>query len=120
MRKALDSDPSLWWQFPEILAWVSICYGQPTRLLYGNSSISSEQGVHQGDPLAALVFPLALQPIIDIIEERVPGLKVDAWYLDDGTLVGTLDHLQEVVDILLAEGPAEGLDPVHRRHGRCW
>ena len=56
-----------------------------------------------------MVFSLVLQPIIEIIEERVPDLKVDAWYLDDGTLVGTLDQLKEVVDILLEEGPARGL-----------
>ena len=65
--------------------------------------------MQQGDPLASLVFSLVLQPIIDTLEERVPGLKVNAWYLDDGTLVGTLDQLQEVVDILMEKGPRRGL-----------
>ena len=39
-----------------------------------------------------------------IIEEEVPDLEVDAWFLDDGEQVGTLDQLQRVVDILLREG----------------
>ena len=44
-----------------------------------------------------------------IIEEEVPDLEVDAWFLDDGEQVGTLDQLQRVVDILLREGPPRGL-----------
>ena len=87
MRKALEADPSLWClrvdlinafnladreaalaevatAFPEILAWVSTCYGQASNLLFGETSISSERGFHQGDPLAALLFALVLHVIV--------------------------------------------------------
>ena len=95
--------------FPEILAWVTTCYGQPSHLLFGTILILSERGFHQGDPLASLLFSLVLHPVVQIIQERVPGLAVNAWFLDDGNEVGTLPELQEVVNILLEEGPARGL-----------
>ena len=65
--------------------------------------------IHQGDPLASLLFSVNLQPIIETITTEVPGLKVNAWYLDDGTLAGTMADLQKAVDIILREGPARGL-----------
>ena len=84
-------------------------YRNPSNLQYGDSTIPSERGFHQGDPMAGLLFALNLQPVIEIIEEEVPDLEVDAWFLNDGEQVGTLDHLQRVVDILLREGPPLGL-----------
>ena len=132
VKQILDADPSLWTlqadfinafnlvdreavmgevldKFPEILAWVTTCYGQHSHLLFGSFSISSQCGVHQGDPLAALLFSLVLQKLVNIIEERVPGLACNAWFLDDGTLVGKLEDLKKVVDILVQEGPSRGL-----------
>ena len=43
------------------------------------------------------------------IAEEVPGLRLNAWFLDDGTLVGTREELELVVDILERDGPARGL-----------
>ena len=50
-----------------------------------------------------------LQPVVKIIEEEVPNLDINAWFLDDGAQVGTREELQEVVFILEREGPARGL-----------
>ena len=44
-----------------------------------------------------------------MIQERVPGLPVNSWFLDDGTQVERHEDLQAVVDILVEEGPAKGL-----------
>ena len=93
--------------FPEALAWVSSCYGQPSLLLFGQFSILSETGLHQGDPLAPLIFALVLQPIVEMIQQLSPDLN--AWFLDDGTLVADEEVLQESVDTILREGPAKGL-----------
>ena len=84
--------------FPEILKWVLTCYGQQARLLFGNIVILSLAGFHQGDPLASLLFALALHPIVKIISERVPNLRVHTWYLDEGIMVGSTDLLRQVVD----------------------
>ena len=131
-RKVLEVDPSLWClqidfinafnlvnreaafkevleSFPEILAWVSTCYSQDSHLLFGSTTLLSQCGFHQGDPLAALLFSLVLQAIINLIQERVPSLKVNAWFLDDGTLVGTIEELKAVVDLVREEGPQRGL-----------
>ena len=96
-------------KFPEILSWVTTCYGQASHLLFGSELLSSERGFHQGDPLASLLFCLVLQPLLKLIKERLPDLALNAWYLDDGTLVGTAEQLREVVDLLQAEGPKNGL-----------
>ena len=50
-----------------------------------------------------------LHPIVLQIEDQVPSLDLNVWYLDDGTLVGIVPELQQVVDIILREGPACGL-----------
>ena len=85
--------------FPEILEWVKTCYVSSSRLLFGSTTILSEAGSHQGDPLASL-FALELQPIILMIQEEVPTLETNSWFLDDGTEVGTKEELEKVVDNL--------------------
>ena len=55
--------------------------------------------------MGPLVFALALQPMVDRIKHDVPGLLVNAWYLDDGTLCGSLDDLAAALSISESEGP---------------
>ena len=132
VRKLLEADPSLFClqvdlvnafnlvnrdaameavlqNFPEVLAWVKTCYGQPSHLLFGLVTLSSQLGFQQGDPLASLLFSLVLQSVVNLISERVPDLSCHAWFLDDGTMVGKVEDLRAAVDILLEEGPALGL-----------
>ena len=47
--------------FPECMSWVMTCYGVEGELVFGDSVIKSAVGVHQGDPLASLLFSLLLQ-----------------------------------------------------------
>ena len=95
--------------FPECLSLVTTCYGAPSYLKFGNYSITSSTGLHQGDPLAGLLFCLTLKPVIDAIQEEVPTLALTACYLDDMHLAGTVDELTAVVDIVLREGAPRGL-----------
>ena len=95
--------------FPDLNEWVLTCYNCEAKLIFGKTIILSQVGFHQGDPLASFLFSLTLQPIIAKIQERVPGLKLNEWYLDDGSLGGKKEQLQEAVDIILQEGPARGL-----------
>ena len=88
---------------------VLTCYGGEAELVFGDSPIPSSVGFHQGDPLASLLFSINLQPVVDMIRQEVPDLKLQVWYLDDGTLIGTKADLQKAVDIILREGPARGL-----------
>ena len=95
--------------FPQLLAWAKTCYGSPSHLKFGASTILSLTGVHQGDPLAGLLFCLALKPVIDAIKEEVPTLALNTCYLDDAHHVGTLEELSKVVDIIVREGTPRGL-----------
>ena len=96
-------------RFPECLPWVLTCYGSPSFLKFGPYDISSQCGLQQGDPLASLLFCLALKPVVDAIAMEVPGLALNAWFLDDGHLVGTLEEIKCVVDLILREGRPRGL-----------
>ena len=44
---------------PDLAAWGYFCYGSPTPLRCGQTLLSSQQGVQQGDPLGPLFFALA-------------------------------------------------------------
>ena len=45
---------------PELLPWVSWCYGSHPLLWHPLGQISSESEVQQGDPLGPLLFALVL------------------------------------------------------------
>ena len=62
--------------------------------------IKSQTGFHQGDPLAPMLFSLTLQPIVRMIDEQIPTLSINEWYLDDGAVAGSEQELQQVIDIV--------------------
>ena len=95
--------------FPDIFNWVKASYGTVTELVFGGNTLESTTGLAQGDPIAPLLFSLVLQDIVEQIEEEVPGLEVNAWFLDDGVQVGTAEQLAQVMDIMKREGPSRGL-----------
>ena len=93
---------------PGISPWVESCYGVSSILNFGDSTILSTAGVQQGDPLGPLLFSIMAQPVVERLQE-VEGLVQNAWYLDDGILVGTREALVEAWDLLVAEGEPRGL-----------
>ena len=96
-------------RIPSMAAWMESCYGAQPILHLGPHTILSCCGVQQGDPLVPLGFSLALLPIIEKIQEQVPGLLINAWYLDDGTLCGSADDLNSALAIIESEAPSYGL-----------
>ena len=66
-------------------------------------------GVQQGGPLGPLGFALAVHPIIQKVREKVLSLLINAWYLDDGTLCGSLRDLQKAL-VIEEDGSACGLN----------
>ncbi len=96
-------------RIPSMAAWLECCYGAQPLLHLGEHTILSRCGVQQGDPLGPLSFALALHPIVERINREVPDLQINAWYLDDGTLVGTADELNTALRIVEEDGPSRGL-----------
>ena len=92
-------------RIPSIAAWMECCYSSRPILHLADRSILSCYGVQQGDPLGPLGFALALHPIVEKIKtllHLMTGLLINAWYLDDGTLCGTLDDLCAALSIIEA------------------
>ena len=87
-------------RIPSMAAWLESCYGSQPFL--HDHTILSCCGVQQGDPLGPLCFALSLHPIIKRIKEEVPGLLINAWYLDDGTLCGSVRDLRAALSIIEA------------------
>ena len=97
--------------FPEILPWVSWCYGSHPLLWHPLGQISSESGVQQGDPLGPLLFALVLQKLISSVDavDECMDLLYQAWYLDDGALAGNRPAVLRAMHIIEEMGPALGL-----------
>ena len=97
--------------FPEILPWVSRCYGSHPLLWHPLGQISSESGVQQGDPLGPLLFALVLQKLISSVDadDECMDLLCQAWYLDDGALAGNRPAMLRAMHIIEEMGPALGL-----------
>ena len=94
---------------PGLSAWMESCYSGQPLLLLGKDIIHSCCGVQQGDPLGPLGFALTLHPIIQRIKAEISTLALNAWYLDDGTLVGSSEDLSAALHIVESEGPSVGL-----------
>ena len=58
---------------------------------------------------SALCFSLVLHPLALKIEAEFPHLDLCVWYLDDGTIVGCVEDVHKVFELIQCEGPALGL-----------
>ena len=56
-----------------------------------HSTLYSQQGTTQGDPLAMSMYALAITPLIHKLEED--DIK-QVWYADDVAACGSLKHLK--------------------------
>eukprot|EP00731_Ephydatia_muelleri_P016404 Em0009g828a len=96
--------------FPELLAWASWCYGQHSILWHSLGTLTSQNGVQQGDPLGPFMFALVLQKMVTTIhtDEACAGLLQMAWYLDDGSIAGESSSVLRALTIIQAQGPSLG------------
>jgi hypothetical protein len=94
---------------PQLSAWVEFCYATRSHLFFGNERLLSSAGVHQGYPLASLLFVLLLHPVVLKIQAECKSLLLNAWFLDDGILSGAREDLIKALDILVTDGPPRGL-----------
>ena len=96
--------------FPGLERWTWWCYNKPPLLIYNHeNAFFSESGVQQGDPLGPLYFCCGLQSLIDEIAALHPVYQ--KWYMDDGGIVGSVELLKKVWEILKVGGAPLGLNP---------
>jgi hypothetical protein len=96
-------------RLPTLFPWIEKCYGAGSHLFTETAILASLAGLHQGDPLAMLLFSMVLQPLVLQIRRDIPELLANCWFADDGTLAGPRDDLIKAFKFLLKEGPLRGL-----------
>ena len=70
--------------------------------------LSSETGTHQGCPLGPLGFALAIQPVLEELQDK-GELIWSSWYLDDGILLGSPEKVSEAFTWLQLKLAERGL-----------
>jgi len=94
---------------PKLSPWVEFTYCKEAPLyIQGGSMITSQEGIQQGDPLATLLFSVAINPVVRQIATEFQT-EWSSWYLDDGDLISTISEARKVMDHLLSVGPDYGL-----------
>ncbi|GKC56936.1 putative reverse transcriptase domain-containing protein [Tanacetum coccineum] len=109
----------IWWvtrlcymkfAFYALLFHVRWNFATPTQLdlYYKEHTLRLYQGVQQGDPLGPLLFALVLHPLVCKIRDSF-NLSLQAWYLDDGTIIRDTLIAKEVLKVTIEDGPCRGL-----------
>ena len=80
---------------PALYPFVHSTYAAPSNLVWGDRTITSAEGVQQGDPLGPLLFCL-------VLHQRSLHLKSEfqALYLDDVTLGGSCEDLIHDIQVM--------------------
>ena len=88
---------------PSIAIALLNTYRESTDLFVDGSSLLSQEGTTQGDPLAMPMYALATIPLI----HNLPATR-QVWYADDASASGVSGDLRAWWDELLSVGPAYG------------
>ena len=88
----------------KIFCFCYSAYRYQSTLQFGSFSISSQFDPQQGDPLAGLLFCLAIQEFL-----RSTRSTSFSGYMNDITLVGNVNDISRDVELFKSEGEAIGL-----------
>ena len=91
-------------KIPKIYSYLHQCYAEKSNLIFGPDTISSEEGVQQGDPLSTFLFSLGIQDLVDECKS-----EFNCWYLDDGTIGGNYQSVLKDAKMILNIYESHGL-----------
>jgi hypothetical protein len=102
--------------FPAMSSWAEWCYDKPSTMLFCDHEhiIESCAGVQQGDPLGPLYFCCGIMAMVNDIQAMNP--VYNKWYMDDGGIIGDVQLLTKVWDLIKSRGPELGL---HLNPSKC-
>ena len=80
---------------PSLYAFVHSAYANPSNQLWGDKTITSAEGVQQGDPMGPLLFCLVLHQHSSHLKSEFKAL-----YLDDVTLGGDCQELLHDIQVM--------------------
>ena len=95
---------------PELYPLIHSAYSSPSSLFFGESVLQSSEGVQQGDPLGPLLFCLTIHDML----MQLRG-EFGVFYLDDGTLGGSLEEVLRDVRMVERVAGDMGLQLNHRK-----
>ena len=75
--------------------------GNPAHILL------SREGVTQGDPLAMILYGVAMVPLIRFLKAEIPEV-IQAWYADDGASLDKSNPQTALVRLVHKHGPHFG------------
>ena len=81
-------------------------YRRDAELFVDGSTLYSQEGTTQGDPLAMPMYALALCPLIEKL--KLDSSVVQVWYADDATAAGRIEKLRDWWNALVTLGPTFG------------
>lgn len=88
-------------KFSPLVDYVAAIYGRPNLLLLrGNHIQLAHTGILQGDPMAPLLFCMAIHSVIEAAKEQIPNGNIYA-FIDDVTIVGDPIEAVAATQVLL-------------------
>lgn len=90
---------------PELYPYIFQCYSSSSSLFFEKHELLSQVGCQQGDPLGPALFSLSIQNIISDLKS-----KFNLWYLDDGTLAGSVTDVTHDLQHLINRFQHFGLE----------
>ena len=100
-------------EFPEALTFARFLYGEASKVWYhglheGTQSIDLQEGFQQGDPIATWCYNVAIQPLVQSMQQLQGQQGFTKFFVDDGNIAGNFDSNVQVIQLLLAQGPQYG------------
>ena len=92
--------------YPSLHVAFQNSYSHASHLYIGKSTILSQEGTTQGDPLAMAMFGIAILPLkTRLLNDSL----TQKWYADDGSVVGKLKDIRALFDKLNQLGRKYGI-----------